>query len=90
MLLLRSLLSGPLSTSGKLLITDFTNNKIKGQVDHNLRGKFTTNEEEVYDLYCLKPTPYPIPDDGKSAQPSNLPVLKTRFCRSGREIPLYP
>ena len=60
----------------------------KGQVDHNLRGKFTTNEEGVYELYCLKPTPYPIPDDGKSTHPHDLPVLNIILYRSGREISL--
>ena len=34
------------------------------QVEHNLRGRFTTNEEGRYELYCLKPTPYPVPYDG--------------------------
>lgn len=61
----------------------------KDQAEHNLRGKFTTNEEGVYELYCLKPTPYPIPDDGKSAHPNDLTVLKIRFYRSGGKIPLY-
>lgn len=61
----------------------------KGQVDHNLRGKFTTNEEGVYELYCLKPTPYPIPDDGKSTCSRDFLVLKTSLYRSGWEIPLH-
>lgn len=34
------------------------------QVEHNLRGKFTTDEEGRYYLYCLRPTPYPVPNDG--------------------------
>ena len=34
------------------------------QVEHNLRGKFKTDEEGRYYWYCLRPTPYPIPDDG--------------------------
>ena len=36
------------------------------QVDCNLRGKFKTNENGRYAFYCLRPTPYPIPNDGKS------------------------
>ena len=34
------------------------------QVDCNLRGKFRTDTEGYYGFYCLRPTPYPIPDDG--------------------------
>lgn len=36
------------------------------QVEHNLRGKFKTDEEGRYYWYCLRPTPYPVPDDGMS------------------------
>jgi catechol 1,2-dioxygenase len=35
------------------------------QIEHNLRGKFTTDEDGRYYFYCLRPTPYPVPDDGK-------------------------
>jgi catechol 1,2-dioxygenase len=34
------------------------------QVEHNLRGKFTTDENGRYWFYCLRPTPYPVPGDG--------------------------
>ena len=34
------------------------------QVEHNLRGKFVTDDEGRYYFYCLRPTPYPVPDDG--------------------------
>lgn len=34
------------------------------QVEHNLRGKFKTDENGHYAFYCLKPTPYPVPNDG--------------------------
>lgn len=34
------------------------------QVDCNLRGKFETDEEGRYYFYCLRPTPYPVPNDG--------------------------
>lgn len=35
------------------------------QVEHNLRGKFTTDNNGRYWFYCLRPTPYPVPDDGE-------------------------
>lgn len=34
------------------------------QAEHNLRGKFMTDENGHYGFYCLKPTPYPVPFDG--------------------------
>ncbi|KAF2758033.1 aromatic compound dioxygenase [Pseudovirgaria hyperparasitica] len=34
------------------------------QPDMNLRGRFTTGPDGKYDFYCLRPTSYPIPDDG--------------------------
>lgn len=34
------------------------------QEEFNLRGKFKTDEEGRYNFYCLRPTPYPVPDDG--------------------------
>lgn len=36
------------------------------QVEFNLRGKFKTDAEGRYYFYCLRPTPYPVPDDGKN------------------------
>lgn len=44
------------------------------QVEHNLRGKFTTDENGRYWLYCIRPTPYPVPSDGtlRSSQKANL------------------
>ncbi|KAM0710040.1 hypothetical protein Q7P35_002402 [Cladosporium inversicolor] len=38
------------------------------QKDLNLRGQFVTDEEGNYSLYCLRPTPYPVPDDGPAGQ----------------------
>lgn len=35
------------------------------QAEFNLRGKFTTDANGYYGLYCLRPVPYPVPDDGK-------------------------
>jgi catechol 1,2-dioxygenase len=37
------------------------------QVDCNLRGKFRTDENGRYAYYCLRPTPYPVPNDGQSS-----------------------
>lgn len=34
------------------------------QAEFNLRGKFTTDENGYYGLYCLRPVPYPVPNDG--------------------------
>ncbi|KAJ5095799.1 hypothetical protein NUU61_005155 [Penicillium alfredii] len=34
------------------------------QVEFNLRGKFKTDQDGRYYFYCLRPTPYPVPDDG--------------------------
>jgi catechol 1,2-dioxygenase len=38
------------------------------QEDCNLRGKFTTDERGYYAFYCLRPTPYPVPDDGPAGK----------------------
>ncbi|KAJ6079378.1 hypothetical protein N7467_009131 [Penicillium canescens] len=38
------------------------------QVEFNLRGKFKTDEEGRYWFYCLRPTPYPVPDDGPAGK----------------------
>lgn len=35
------------------------------QADCNLRGKFTTDDNGEYGFYCLRPTPYPVPNDGE-------------------------
>lgn len=34
------------------------------QIEFNLRGKFQTDEEGRYSFYCLRPTPYLVPEDG--------------------------
>lgn len=34
------------------------------QTEFNLRGKFQTDQDGAYSFYCLRPTPYPVPDDG--------------------------
>ncbi|KAI7212384.1 protocatechuate 3,4-dioxygenase beta subunit, partial [Hortaea werneckii] len=38
------------------------------QSDNNLRGKFKTDENGEYRLYCLRPTAYSLPQDGPSWQ----------------------
>ncbi|TEY61225.1 hypothetical protein BOTCAL_0172g00010 [Botryotinia calthae] len=38
------------------------------QAEHNLRGKFKTDENGHYGFYCLKPTPYPVPFDGPAGK----------------------
>lgn len=40
----------------------------KNQDEHNLRGKFRTDSEGRYAYYCLRPTPYPVPDDGPAGR----------------------
>lgn len=46
------------------------------QDDCNLRGKFTTDKNGYYGLYCLKPVPYPVPFDGEL----NRPYLEEGGC----------
>jgi len=38
------------------------------QVDCNLRGKFRTDSNGRYAFYCLRPTPYPVPNDGPAGK----------------------
>ncbi|KAJ5232246.1 hypothetical protein N7468_005202 [Penicillium chermesinum] len=38
------------------------------QVEYNLRGKFKTDADGRYYFYCLRPTPYPVPDDGPAGK----------------------
>lgn len=38
------------------------------QPEFNLRGRFTTGPDGKYDFYCLKPTPYPVPNDGPAGK----------------------
>lgn len=38
------------------------------QSDFNLRGRFETDQEGKYEFIALRPTAYPIPDDGPSAK----------------------
>ena len=38
------------------------------QVDFNLRGRFTTGQDGRYSFYGLRPTSYPIPQDGPAGR----------------------
>lgn len=38
------------------------------QADCNLRGKFRTDADGRYAWYCLRPTPYPVPNDGPAGK----------------------
>ncbi|PYI18278.1 aromatic compound dioxygenase [Aspergillus japonicus CBS 114.51] len=38
------------------------------QEEFNLRGKFRTDADGRYAFYCLRPTPYPVPDDGPAGK----------------------
>lgn len=38
------------------------------QVEFNLRGKFKTDANGRYYFYCLRPTPYPVPNDGPAGK----------------------
>lgn len=40
----------------------------KDQDDCNLRGKFSTDADGKYAYYCLRPTPYPVPNDGPAGK----------------------
>ena len=38
------------------------------QPDYNLRGRFATGKDGKYEFVCLRPTSYPIPNDGPSGR----------------------
>jgi catechol 1,2-dioxygenase len=38
------------------------------QVDFNLRGRFVTEEDGSYEFHALRPTAYPIPEDGPTGK----------------------
>ena len=38
------------------------------QPDMNLRGRFITGPDGKFNFYCLRPTAYPIPDDGPAGK----------------------
>jgi catechol 1,2-dioxygenase len=47
------------------------------QEEFNLRGKFKTDADGRYYFYCLRPTPYPVPNDGTYFSPP-LPLSPQR------------
>ncbi|CAH0038356.1 unnamed protein product [Clonostachys rhizophaga] len=49
------------------------------QEDLNLRGRFITDAEGRYSYYCLRPTPYPIPEDGPAGK--MLRMMDRHFYR---------
>ena len=55
------------SSNGKYDFQDPEN-----QSDNNLRGKFRTDADGKYSLYCLRPTPYSLPTDGPAGVLLNL------------------
>ena len=42
------------------------------QPDMNLRGRFFTAEDGSYKFYCLRPTSYPVPNDGPAGKLLNM------------------
>ena len=62
------------SSNGKYDFQDPEN-----QTDNNLRGKFRTDEHGGYHFYCLRPTAYSLPTDGKPLEIS-LSSLLRRDC----------
>ncbi|KAK5310786.1 hypothetical protein LTR93_011941 [Exophiala xenobiotica] len=46
----------------------FYEQQLENQVDFNLRGKFVSDQKGEYALYCLKPTAYPVLDDGPAGK----------------------
>lgn len=49
-------------------VTGYYEQQDPDQVEHNLRGKFITDDQGEYAFYCIRPTPYPIPFDGPAGK----------------------
>src|ERR1700712_5045019 len=71
------------------------------QPEFNLRGRFTTGPDGKYDFYCLKPTPYPIPNDGPAGKllslmdrhpyrPAHIHFIVSIYSQSLNRIDLIP
>ncbi|KAF2004008.1 dioxygenase [Amniculicola lignicola CBS 123094] len=84
------------STNGKYDTFDPEN-----QSRHNLRGKFRTDEQGRFYLYCLKPTEYAIDTSGPSAdllsmmgrhpyRPGHIHIMVTHPDYVGVTAQLYP
>lgn len=60
------------------------------QEEHNLRGKFVTDSNGEYSLYCLRPTPYPVSNPQEIRQHAVFRTDKVRVDpqrRSQRQAP---
>jgi protocatechuate 3,4-dioxygenase beta subunit len=57
----------------------FYENQDPDQPDHNLRGRFQTDEDGAFDLVALLPTPYPVPTNGPVGE--LLRLAKRQPCR---------
>ncbi|KAL1843813.1 hypothetical protein VTJ49DRAFT_7523 [Mycothermus thermophilus] len=53
----------------------------ESQPEMNFRGRFETDKDGRYAFYCLRPVPYPIPDDGPAGR--LLALLDRRPYRPG-------
>lgn len=71
------------SSNGKYDFQDPDN-----QTPNNLRGKFRCNEKGEYWFYCLKPTAYSLPTDGKIFNLYHIDCLDTDYPRR-RWSPLH-
>jgi catechol 1,2-dioxygenase len=49
------------------------------QREHNLRGVFETDSNGEYGFYCIRPTPYPVPGDGRCIGAGSIGYLLTIF-----------
>lgn len=63
------------------------------QPDMNLRGRFYTDSDGAFGLYCLRPTSYPIPVDGPAGKLLNLmdrhPMRPAHIHFIVSHLPLY-
>jgi len=50
-------------------------------VEYYFRGRCRTGKDGRYEFYCLRPTPYPIPDDGPGGR--LLDLLDRHHTRPG-------
>jgi catechol 1,2-dioxygenase len=84
------------STNGKYDVFD-----PEHQTRHNLRGKFVTDSQGAFSLYCLRPTEYAIDTSGPSAdllaamgrhpwRPAHIHVMVTHPDYLGVTAQLYP
>ena len=53
------------------------------QMKGNLRGRFKTDSDGRYAIYCLRPTPYPVPGDSEALSYTSVIARLT-------DVPLVP